>query len=64
MYHMHSAHLNVDGCGHGVVVAGNGLLHVQVPGGAEVELALEHLAAVGVGVELISTGHVGLKADL
>lgn len=59
-----TAHLDVDGGCDWIVVASYRLLHVQFPAGAEVEFALEHFAAVGVGVELVSIGHIGLVADL
>ena len=47
----HRGHLEIDASCAGVVVASDGLCHIQLPGGAPVNLALEVLAPVGVSVK-------------
>jgi len=56
-----AARLDVDGGGHGVEVAGDRLGHVELPGGPRVARAPQHLAPVGVRVEVAPCRRAGRR---
>jgi hypothetical protein len=58
------SHLEDDPSSQRVVVSRDGLRDVQVPGGALVAYAFDHLSPVGIRVECVLAGNIALIAHL